>query len=243
MNVKKNGLEYDATKLFRNSTHGILSTMSKIYKDYPFGSLVTYVSSRSRTVYLYLSDLAEHTENLHYQSHSCLTVYKENKNGDIQNSQRLTLVGDLCPVSMSDLEECKKRFHSILPDSKKYSEMHDFKFYQLNIISARWIGGFGKIAWLDKNNWLNQDPDWQKNENRIIDHMNKDHQNTISSSLSAQHNIKDKSAIMAFLNIDGYFVKSKNFFYFIQFPHPCFSVSEFKKTLILLAKQNKSYEL
>ena len=28
--------------------------------------------------------------------------------------------------------------------------MHDFKFYQLTIKHARWIGGFGQIAWLDQ---------------------------------------------------------------------------------------------
>ena len=53
-----------------------------------------------------------------------------------------------------DLNDCKMRFHSIFPESKKYSEMHDFKFYELKIKHVRWIGGFGKIAWLDKKTGL-----------------------------------------------------------------------------------------
>ena len=77
---------------------------------------------------------------------------------------------------------------------------------------------------------------------RICNHMNKDHLNTVRSSLYAQHNIKDKTATMSFINIDGYYVQSKNGFYFIQFPHPCFSVSEFKETLIQLAKKYRSHE-
>ena len=243
MKKRLNEMDYDAVKMYRNSSHGILSTMSKIFKNYPFGSFVTYVSSRPRTVYLYLSDLAEHTENLHYKPHSCLTIIKENHNGDIQNSQRLTLVGDLNPIKEKDEEECRKRFHLIHPDSQKYSEMHDFKFYQLNIISARWIGGFGKIAWLDKNYWSQKEPDWQGNENRIIKHMNKDHQNSISSSLHAQHKIKDAAAMMSFINIDGYYVQSKNQFYFIQFPHPCLTMLEYRETLTSLAKKYRSYEL
>ena len=41
------------------------------------------------------------------------------------------------------------RFHKIFPESEGYAKMHNFNFYQITIIQARWIGGFGKISWLD----------------------------------------------------------------------------------------------
>ena len=53
--------------------------------------------------------------------------------------------------------------------------MHDFNFYKLTIEQIRWIGGFGKIAWLDNKNWNQFMPKWSKNEMSIIEHMNKDH--------------------------------------------------------------------
>ena len=242
MKTDLESMEDNAVKLYRNKLHGILSTISKIKDDYPFGSFVTYVPSRCRTVYLYLSDLAEHTENLHYKSKSCLTIFRSNDDGDIQNSERLTLVGDLVPVPENDLDDCSKRFYAILPDSKKYSKMHDFKFYQLSIKCARWIGGFGKIAWLDEGKWSDINPEWHGNEDRIITHMNKDHGNTIYSSLNAQHGIQDQTARMSFISIDGYYVKSENNFYFIQFSHPCLTMTEFKDTLINLAKKYRSFE-
>lgn len=243
MKENKSTLDHDAINLYRNKSYGILSTMSKIHKDYPFGSFVTYVSARSRTAYLYLSDLAEHTENLHYKSESCLTVFAANQKGDVQDSQRLTLVGDLSAVEQDDLQHCSKLFYSILPYSKKYSEMHDFKFYQLVIKSARWIGGFGKIAWLDANSWTNQKPDWYKNEKAIINHMNNDHQETIVSALKAQHNIEDKTVKMSLINIDGYYVKSGESHYFIQFQEPSYTSADVKKSLTLLAKKYKKFEL
>ena len=84
MSIEIDKMDRNASRLYRNRLHGILSTVSKVHDDYPFGSFVTYISSRSRTAYLYLSDLAEHTENLHYKSKSCLTIFKANNSGDIK---------------------------------------------------------------------------------------------------------------------------------------------------------------
>ena len=39
-------------------------------------------------------------------------------------------------------------------------------------------------------------PEWLLNaSNRIIEHMNEDHSNSIVSTLNAQHGIKDKNAV------------------------------------------------
>ena len=49
-------------------------------------------------------------------------------------------------------------------------------------------------------------PEWLlKASDRIIEHMNDDHSNSIISTLNAQHGIKDKFAKMNKLQIDGYF--------------------------------------
>ena len=48
-------------------------------------------------------------------------------------------------------------------------------------------------------------PEWLlKASDRIIEHMNDDHSNSIISTLNAQHGIKDKYAKMNKLQIDGY---------------------------------------
>ena len=49
-------------------------------------------------------------------------------------------------------------------------------------------------------------PEWLLNaSNRIIEHMNDDHSNSIISTLNAQHGIKDKNAKMEKLQVNGYF--------------------------------------
>ena len=243
MKIESKTMEYDAVKLLRSTNYGILSTMSKTHQDYPFGSFVTYASSRSRTIHLYLSNLAEHTENLHYKSESCITIFKTNLIGDKQNSKRLTLMGDLKKVPENMVNDCKQRFLQILPESKKYEEMHDFNFYKLEIKHARWIGGFGNITWLNEDAWSDYQPEWVKDESRILEHMNNDHSKNIISSLYAQHEIKDENAKMVLLTIDGYYTLSESGVYFIQFPEICNTMLEFKDALVKLANEHKDFEL
>ena len=239
MKIDLKNLENNAVNLYRESDNGILSTVSKKHDDYPFGSFVTYVSGTSRTAYLYLSDLADHTKNLHHSPKSSLTIIKLNTVGDKQNSERLTIMGDLVPLSEDELDSCKIRYYKILPESKAYANMHDFNFYKIQIKNVRWIGGFGKIAWLDASKWIDESPGWSKSEDSIIKHMNEDHSDTVIAALNAQHDINDKSAKMVQLTIDGYYLRTKSKLYFIKFSKTCHSSKEYKDELVALAKQYK----
>ena len=240
---KRKKYELDAVHLYRTTNAAILSTMSNKYKGYPFGSFITYVTDRSRTLFMYTSDIAQHTKNLKTNPKACVTLFKLDTDYDKQNSSRLTLMGDLKKVPNEDLDDCQERFIKFLPESKKYSSMHDFKFYKLVISRVRWIGGFGDIAWLNPKNWNDEEPKWSKNETMMIDHMNKDHSNVIQSALNAQYGIKDKKAQMIALTIDGYYISSKENIYFINFDKPVYKALDYRKILVRQAKEYRSYEL
>ncbi len=240
---KRKKYELEAVNLYRSTNAAILSTMSKKYEGYPFGSFITYVSDKNRTLLMYTSDIAQHTKNLKTNSKACVTLFKLDTEYDKQNSSRLTLMGDLKDVPVDDLDECQERFIKFLPESKKYSSMHDFKFYKLEISRIRWIGGFGDIAWLNPKNWQDDLPKWAKNEKMMIDHMNDDHANVLQSALHAQHGIKDKNVSMIALTIDGYYVKSKENLYFISFDAPVFKPIDYRKVLVKQAKDYRSFEL
>ena len=240
-NYNKNH-EKEAVAFYRSDKIAILSTISKKYEGYPFGSFVTYVSGWDRTIFLYLSDLADHTKNLKKNHKSCITIFKKNESGDVQNSARLTLIGDLKKVPLKIYEACKDRFHNFFPESSVYEQMHDFNFYQISITQSRWIGGFGKISWLDPKNWKNVSVDWFDGEKNMINHMNEDHSNTIQSALHAEHGIKDKEAVMIGLSIDGYYIRSKGNIFFINFDYPVCTSKEYRNVLIELSKKYRSFE-
>ena len=243
-NEKMVKYNYNAINVLRNCNSGILSTISKKNKDYPFGSFTTFITGRDRKIYFYLSDIAQHTINFKNNSRACLTISRnKDDNYDVQNCQRLTLMGDIKNVPKENLQYCKNKFFFIFPESKKYLKFHGFNFYQLEINSVRWIGGFGKIAWLDLVNWKKFQPKWKESENSIVNHMNKDHSNSIISSLNAQHSIKDNKAYMIFLTIDGYYAKSKNQIFFIQLDKTCNTTNEYRKELIKLAEKYRKFKI
>ena len=87
-------------------------------------------------------------------------------------------------------------------------------------------------------------PEWlSKAFNRIIEHMNDDHSNSIVSTLNAKHKIKDKNAKMVELEVNGYFASSNRKLYFLEFVNVCNSAEEYKIELIKHAKKYRNYEL
>ena len=242
MNDKIKKYELSATNLLRSTNSGILSTISKAYRGYPFGSYVTFITGPDRSIYIYASTLAQHTKNLFKDSKACITLSREKEDDDKQNSQRLTLMGDLEPVNENDKEYIKNRFHTFLPESKKYSKMHDFDFYKLSLHKIRWIGGFGEIAWLKNKNWKPLSPKWLSTEIQMIEHMNEDHQNVIYSTFKAQHGKADKKAKMIALCVDGYFIESKGAIFYINFDDICLNAKSYRDMLISQAKQYRAFE-
>ena len=239
MSTKKAKYENEATSLMRSSDVAILSTLSKKQDEYPFGSFVTYGSGIDRSIYIYASDIAEHTRNIKNNPKSCLTIFKINNEFDKQNSPRLSIMGDLKKVSDSEVEYCSERFIKFLPDSKEYSKMHDFNFYKLDTTKVRWIGGFGQIGWLKNHNWLKKDLDWLGKEKSMLKHMNEGHSDSISAALWSLKGIKDdKSKILA-ICIDGYYVQSNEDIYFIQFEDISVTSAEIKDSLVIHAKMFK----
>lgn len=233
--------EKNAAALLRESNEGVLSTMSKKFEGYPFGSFTTFTTDRNRSVIIYASGLAQHTKNLLHNSKASLTIYNLKESGDQQDSQRLTLLGDL--VIADDQDDCRKRFSLFLPHSVNYHKMHDFSFYKLLINQARWIGGFGQIAWLKPTQWKDDKPQWLEREDSIITHMNDDHSNSIISTLNAQFGIKDLKAKMVAINTDGYYIKTSNKLVFIKFDKCCTNLKDFKDELVKQAHENREYEL
>ena len=236
-------IEYEklAINLMRNCREGVLSTVSKKYEGYPFGSFVTFISGADRSIIFYASDIAQHTINLKNNSKACITLFNLSE-GDKQDSARLSLLGDVKKID-KDVEEISRQFIEFFPESSQYSNMHDFNFYKLNISQVRWIGGFGKIAWLSSTNWNPIRPKWLKKEHSMIEHMNEDHSNSIVSALNAKLGIKDKHARMLRLTMDGYYVSSKNKIYFLDFNLPCFTVKQYRDKLVEQAKEYRDFEL
>ncbi|HEX3171590.1 MAG TPA: pyridoxamine 5'-phosphate oxidase family protein, partial [Burkholderiales bacterium] len=86
----------DARRYLRRFRHGVLSTLSKKFAGYPFGSVVPCVTDHAARPVILISGLAEHTKNIAADARVSLLV--RDADIDPQEGARLTLIGDARPA-------------------------------------------------------------------------------------------------------------------------------------------------
>ena len=140
---------------------------------FPFGSLVQYAFDDNGDLILYLAKIAQHTRNVAKDDKVSITVIEDEKT-DIQQAGRVTILGHLRPYE--DQKLAADIYFRFFPESIDYQDkMHDFHFYRLTITKVRFIGGFGDINWVSKENFMLTRVFDKTDYNEVINHMNEDH--------------------------------------------------------------------
>ncbi|MDI1300299.1 MAG: DUF2470 domain-containing protein [bacterium] len=152
---------------------GVLSTNSQDMPGYPFGSVASYCLDASGAPLLLMSDLAQHTKNLRADARCSFIVMAGGD--DIQASARLTLVGECRPVPADETGAAAARYYRYFPESRDFHTTYDFRFFRLLPVRCRFIGGFGRIDWLEASAVMQASPYSAEAEAGIVDHMNADH--------------------------------------------------------------------
>tara|TARA_B100000214_G_C23974182_1_gene631833 strand:+ start:539 stop:1363 length:825 start_codon:yes stop_codon:yes gene_type:complete len=155
-----------------------LCTISAKNEGYPYGSFVTYVIYNGNPIFL-ISGLAEHTKNLINSSKASLLVAEGGDENPLALG-RVTLVGDCTKLPEEERADAKTKFISKHPGAAHYVDFGDFHFYVLEVEEIRYIGGFGRMSWIDRSAWLSALPDpLAPHANDIIAHMNEDHEDAM----------------------------------------------------------------
>ena len=195
-------------KQFLRSTHsGTLSTFSTKFPGYPFGSVTPFVLDHHGQPIVLISDIAEHTKNIITNPKVSLLVFESvnlKATEDLQANSRLTLIGEAEKLDKNDAN-LMARYCRYLPESVGYLAMHDFNFYRINIVHARYIAGFGKMGWLQGDEIVDLQNQAQATqiallETEMIAHMNQDHKD--SMLLYCQHFYKMQPNHVTLLGID-----------------------------------------
>jgi putative heme iron utilization protein len=164
--------------LIEAERNGVLSTLSKKYAGWPFGSITPYALTEAGEPIIYISEIAEHTRNLRADARVSLIIQDANAARDPQAGARVTLVGYCVPIAAPVLEDAGRRYRQRFPNSAGFSETHDFSLFYISVSSARFIGGFGEIYWLERDEFIaaaaSLDP-LAPHAAMICNHMNEDH--------------------------------------------------------------------
>jgi hypothetical protein len=168
----------DAEALLRRRDRGVLCTLSARMQGWPFGSVVPYAVDRSGRSIILIAHIAEHTRNVKADARVSLLVQEAFDHDDVQARGRLTVMGRAELIPEPEVGDARARYLGRLPSASSYFETHDFSFYRIGVERLRYIGGFGKIFWIDKEEYcarVERDPILREGK-RAIDHMNEDHE-------------------------------------------------------------------
>lgn len=164
-----------ARTLVDGATTGMLATLARDPAGTPFGSLVGYADDGGAPL-LCLSDLAEHSANLAADARASLLVTAPPAPGeDPLATARVTLAGRVRPVAEPARAAALRRYRAAHADAF-YAEFADFRPYRLEVDAARFVGGFGRMSWVDGAEYAAAEPDpLRPHAARIVAHMNDDH--------------------------------------------------------------------
>ena len=151
---------------------GTLGTLSRDPAGYPYGSFVTFALNGPNPVFL-VSHLATNTKNLEVDPRASLLIAEDETEDPLANA-RVTLVGECS--RLADAAQAREAFLAVHPAASYYVDFSDFGFFELSVDAVRYIGGYGRMSWVELDGWSGASPDPIANDARaIIDHMNGDH--------------------------------------------------------------------
>jgi hypothetical protein len=187
MNLKKSQEKVDspstpgaAAKLIvRRVLKASLATLDR-RSGHPYASLVTIATEPDGTPLLLISKLALHTQNLAADTRASLLADETGADADPLAGGRVTVIGRLAPTSSPT---ARRRFLARHSSAGNYADFPDFAFYALDIESAHFIGGFGRIVSLGRADLmvdLTGAEALAAAEEEIVAHMNEDHADAIA---------------------------------------------------------------
>jgi putative heme iron utilization protein len=163
-----------------------LSTLAVEPAGTPFGSLVAFALDGAGRPVLSLSGLAEHTRNLDADPRASVMVVEPLEGGDGLARGRVTLLGTCDRIPEGEHDEARSLYLAAHPHAF-YVDFADFGFFRLSVEQVRWVGGFGRMDWVDAASYGAATPDPLAGElaASAVEHMNTDHPDALM--LMVQH--------------------------------------------------------
>ncbi|OQS44440.1 HugZ family protein [Chromobacterium haemolyticum] len=139
-----------AIHLLHRGAHASLATHSTQLAGYPYATPIPCVPDARHRPTLCLSALAEHCKNLRADPR-CSMALLDPAAASSQSGARLTLLGDMEAFQPTPLELARHLRYQ--PEAEDWLQL-DFAFYRLRPQRLRYIEGFGRMGWLEAEQWL-----------------------------------------------------------------------------------------
>jgi putative heme iron utilization protein len=160
-----------AQSLLRGGRFAAIATL-ETGSNHPFASLIAVATEPDGAPVFLISRLALHTRNLEADSRATLLLSQNATHGDPLNEGRISLKGT---AERSDDPASRRSFLARHPDAALYAEFADFGIWRFRIEAGHYVGGFGKIVTLRREDLL-LSPEaaalWQGAADGVIEKLN-----------------------------------------------------------------------
>jgi putative heme iron utilization protein len=225
----------EAKELLRTGYWGALATQSKEMPGYPFGSVVPYCLDRNGYPVILISNIAQHYHNIQVSSKISLLVLAHDER-DVQKAGRLTWIADAQKIDVEDTDTIG-RYYQFFPKSRDYHQTHGFYFYRLHPVRVRYIGGFGKIHWLDAPSCLEINPFSAQEERDILEHMNNDHAKSLLTYCHKAGIALEGLPVLVGVEARGFYLLcSDNRIFYLKFDQPVHNMHDIRQAFIALSR-------
>jgi putative heme iron utilization protein len=189
---------------------GSLSTLSRKQMGFPFGSVMPYgLEQGGRPIFL-ISTMAMHTQNLQADPRSSLLITQPDASGDPLGASRVTLIGNTVTIPKSEVPDTRHLYLASYPNSHYWVDFDDFSFYRMDVQDVYYVGGFGVMSWVQASDYEQAQADPLADAaNKIIEHMNADHQDGLILLARAFAGIESQEAAMTAVDRLGFHVRLK----------------------------------
>jgi len=179
--------------------------------------------------------LAEHTKNIDVNEKASLLVTEQST--DIQAAARVTLIGNC--VRMVDQDTVKARYLRFFQNAVSYFDTHDFFFYRIEPKILRYIGGFGKIHWVEVSDYASPPNQLEAQEAAILTHMNNNHYQNLVDYCQTQYAKWVRNVEMIAIDCDGFDLMSDEEILRFDFPSTVHNASQARAALVEFAQKNR----
>jgi heme iron utilization protein len=223
---------------------GSLSTHSRKFAGFPFGSMMPYaVDSFGRPLF-FVSSMAMHTQNLNDDARASLLVMQPDVSGDPLGAARVTLIGNAVEAPAEEVEETYLARHE---EARYWKDFSDFCYFRLEVSGVYYIGGFGVMGWVTATEYRDAAPDPLADAARgIVEHMNADHADALARIANHFGGEAAEQASMTSVDRLGFHVRLKTgdrvHGLRIAFPREVRASDEARQVFIEMARAARSVE-
>ena len=236
------GKVFTPERFIRRQRFGILSTHSHAVPGYPFGSVTPYIITNDGKLAILISTIAQHTKNIAHNNRVSLTIFDPADAHDPQAGARLTWISNAIRTQEHETKTVQLRYIRFFPYSADYDKTHDFNFYVLELVKARYIGGFGDIHWIEKSALHVSNP-LADIESHVLDHMNTDHRDALANYCLHYHATQPSHVVMVGIDATGFDMLADNRLLRTEFEQAVTTVAQARAVLVDMANTARSATL